>query len=119
EYCYQFTDEFGCTQEGLVILEHISKDAEVYIPNAFTPNNDGINDVFQPAAADVRDYRLTIWNRWGNLVFETENTEDFWDGSNNGSDHYAQNEVYTYRVEYNGTCNAEKILVTGNVLLMR
>ena len=119
EYCYQFTDEFGCTQGGLVILEHISKDAEVYIPNAFTPNNDGINDVFQPAAADVRDYRMTIWNRWGNLVFETEDTEDFWDGSNNGSDHYAQNEVYTYRVEYNGTCNAEKILVTGNVLLMR
>ncbi len=119
EYCYQFTDEFGCTQEGLVVLEHISRDAEVFIPNAFTPNNDGINDVFQPVAADVRDYRLTIWNRWGDMVFETESTDAFWDGSNNGSDHYVQNEVYSYQVEYNGTCNAEKILVKGNVLLMR
>lgn len=119
EYCYQFIDEYGCAQEGLVVLEHISMDAEVFVPNAFTPNNDGINDVFQPVGKDVRDYRLTVWNRWGDLVFETESTEAFWDGSYNGSNHYVQNEEYTYRIEYNGACNAEKILVVGNVLLMR
>lgn len=119
EYCYQFTDQFGCLQEGNVQLDHIARDASVYVPNAFTPNNDGVNDVFKAYGEDIREFKMIVFNRWGDEVFGTENPDDFWDGSYQGSDHYTQNEVYTYRVEFNSACSAEKVTKTGYVVVLR
>lgn len=119
EYCFSFNDEYGCAQASTVTLEHIDMDANVYIPNAFTPNNDGINDVFKPVSEDVRYYTLTVWNRWGQKVFESTDINEFWDGSYNGSEYYAQNGLYSYRVVYNSTCSAEKVIKTGFVNLLR
>lgn len=119
EYCYEFVDEYGCLQQGEVVLDLIDKDAMVYIPNAFTPNNDGVNDVFKAYGEELREFSLSVWNRWGEKVFETDDPEGYWDGSYQGGDYYTQNEVYTWRVEYRGTCSAEKIERKGNVVLLR
>ncbi|WP_306641367.1 PKD domain-containing protein [Sanyastnella coralliicola] len=119
EYCYQFTDIFGCQQEGLVILDQVDQDGTIYIPNAFTPNNDGINDIFKAEGVDIRSFELTVWNRWGEEVYRSESIDQFWDGSNQGSEYYVQDGVYTWRVEYNSTCSSEKVLETGTVLIMR
>lgn len=119
DYCFQFVDEYGCLQEGNVHLVHIDHDADLYIPNTFTPNNDGVNDVFQPVGTEVRDYEFAVWNRWGNLVFETEEQGKVWDGSYNGGDHYVQDGTYTFRVAYNGTCSAEMIVKTGYITVIR
>lgn len=119
EYCYEFTDEYGCRQEGTFVLELIDRDASVYIPNAFTPNNDGINDVFKAYGEDLEDFELSVWNRWGEEVFKTDHPDDFWDGSYQGGEHYTQDEVYTWQVEYRSSCSSEKITKKGYVVLMR
>lgn len=119
EYCYQFTDEFGCNQEGLIVLTQIDQDGRIFIPNAFTPNNDGVNDVFKPEGEGLEDYKLTVWNRWGEEVFRSTDITEFWNGSYNGSQYYVQDEVYTWKVEFNSSCSAEKVVKTGTVLMMR
>ncbi|MBL0071107.1 MAG: gliding motility-associated C-terminal domain-containing protein [Bacteroidetes bacterium] len=56
------------------------------MPNIFTPNNDGVNDVFEVGAAGAcSPERITIFNRWGNSIFETSGQNKFWDGKSNGN----------------------------------
>ena len=57
-----------------------------YVPNSFTPNGDGINDVFKPSgeAIDITNYSMTIYNRWGKVVFKTNDINAGWDGKYNG-----------------------------------
>lgn len=57
---------------------------EVYMPNVFSPNNDGINDTFIPltdVSCELNNYLLRIYDRWGNLIFESQNPEESWDGT--------------------------------------
>ncbi|MGF6850761.1 gliding motility-associated-like protein [Chitinophaga sp. W3I9] len=58
----------------------VSNIRTLYVPNAFTPNNDGINDVFRPRINGVAKYHLAVYNRWGEMIFETNNTKTGWDG---------------------------------------
>ena len=91
----------------------------VYFPNSFTPNNDGMNDVYAPVGVDVISFNLKIYNRWGQLVFESNNISHTWDGTTNGK--FAPTDTYIYQAEYSGYLN--KKLVTfdkkGNITLMR
>lgn len=119
DYCYTFVDDFGCLQEGNIHLFHIDHEANLYIPNAFTPNNDGVNDVFQPVGTEVRDYEISVWNRWGDLVWQTNDQFEPWIGNYQGGDHFVQDGMYTYKVIYNGQCNAEKIVKVGYVVVLR
>lgn len=59
-----------------------------FLPNAFTPNGDGLNDQFLPVGVLIgaTDYKLRVWTRWGELIFETDSPKAGWDGSFNGSD---------------------------------
>jgi gliding motility-associated-like protein len=84
----------------------------VYVPNAFTPDNDGVNDLFLPIlGCTTQAYRLEIYNPWGTLVFATEDPEKGWYGqvygqlnddleSSEMSGYYAQNTVYNWRLVY-------------------
>ncbi len=70
----------------------------IWIPNAFSPNNDGLNDVFLPYLENITQYHLFIFNRWGNIIFETRNTNYGWDGKFNGKE--ALLGSYTWKIEY-------------------
>jgi gliding motility-associated-like protein len=75
----------------------------LYIPNAFTPNGDGLNDLFYPEGdnIDPSAYEFEIYNRWGNMVYYTTNINGKWNGTNNNSGKVPDdciNGVYTYRV---------------------
>ena len=80
----------------------------IYVPNAFTPDNDGVNDLFLPVlGCATQSYRLEIYNPWGVLVFVTEDPEQGWYGQvNKGllttetSGYFAQNSVYNWRLVY-------------------
>ena len=70
----------------------------LYLPNAFTPNGDGINDVFFAEGHNVEDFSLLIFNRWGELIYESQNLYDFWDGTYLGNE--VQQDVYVWKVSY-------------------
>ncbi len=62
----------------------VGEDYGIYCPNAFTPNADGLNDVFRPKGFGITKYSLMIFNRWGEKVFQSSNIEDGWDGKFQG-----------------------------------
>lgn len=72
----------------------------LFFPNAFTPDGDGINDTFGPVFSSVSTYYMAIFDRWGHLVFETEDINQHWDGRvNGGGDATSGVYVYTYRAK--------------------
>ncbi len=56
----------------------------IYIPNSFTPNGDGMNDLFGAYGEAIKDFRMQIFNRWGQMVFESNNVNNRWDGTHEG-----------------------------------
>jgi gliding motility-associated-like protein len=73
------TNKWGCTDTVIKpIIVH--PDFHIYVPNAFTPNEDGRNEIFIPVCRGVEKYSLTIFNRWGDKIFHTTDTSEGWDG---------------------------------------
>lgn len=71
-----------------------------FIPNSFTPNGDGLNDVFSVSGSRIESVHLRIYNRWGQQVFESKEVERGWDGSLQGNP--CPQDIYYYLVEYSG-----------------
>jgi gliding motility-associated-like protein len=89
------------------------------IPNAFTPNNDGLNDSFRILGLppeNITQFNLQIFDRWGQVVFETNNIEAAWDGTYKGKPCPA--EVYTWVIYYE-TSKKTKLSNKGQVMLIR
>ncbi|MGB2423362.1 MAG: gliding motility-associated C-terminal domain-containing protein, partial [Flavobacteriales bacterium] len=89
----------------------------VYLPTSFTPNNDGINDVFAAVGEDLRGYWMRVFNRWGELVFESDDPEEPWQGNVLGGDHYAPDGVYLWQVRIERLDGP--VLLQGHVHLLR
>ena len=89
----------------------------VYIPNAFTPNNDSRNDVFKPLIfGNLVKYEFNVYNRWGQLVYETNSTDGRWDGDYKGEP--APSGVFVWYAKAN-MINGTQIEQKGNVTLVR
>ncbi|MDR2979972.1 MAG: gliding motility-associated C-terminal domain-containing protein [Bacteroidales bacterium] len=113
------SDINGCQRSDTVFIfvEEIScRDPHVYVPNAFTPNHDGLNDVLRVRSNIVDHVLFTIYNRWGEKIFESTRLEDGWDGTWKGQD--APAGVYDYYMEVR--CIGNRTYTTkGNVTLIR
>lgn len=80
-YWLQVTDENNCTARDTLMVAQKDCLEGLYIPNAFSPNGDGINDVFRPLIlGDIQSFNFQIFNRWGQLVFQTNKPGAGWDG---------------------------------------
>ena len=90
----------------------------IYIPNSFTPNNDGLNDVFKASILGVETFKIQIFNRWGEIVFESADTDFNWDGSHKNGDYYNQTGVYNYLISYKSLDTSAKE-IKGVVNLIR
>ena len=113
------TDENGCTAMDEINLWAIS---DLVVPNAFTPNGDGINDQFKPAfiSYTLTDYKILIFNRWGENIFESTNPESGWDGNYKGVN--CPEGSYVWLIEYYNpgeTADKEKRVERGFVMLLR
>lgn len=108
-------NEFGCTDTDTLGI-FIIPDTRIFIPNAFTPDGDGINDIFLPIVRDIIEYELLIYNRHGHLIFQTVNTDQGWNGTHNGKP--VQDGVYVYKVIYRDWKN-KKGEKYGHVSLLR
>jgi len=110
--------EHGCTDTTLQKI-NIKEITTLYVPNAFTPDGDGLNDVFMPVGIgiDNEGYHFMIFNRWGELVFESFDINKGWDGKT-FSGEKAYDGVYTWLLIYNeiDSYNQKR---TGTVTLLR
>jgi gliding motility-associated-like protein len=90
-------NQFGCsdTVSHTVI---ITPSFTIYVPNAFSPNNDGVNDIFIPQGIGWRDYELRVFSRSGNQVFSSFDPLIGWNGKVRESETYAMPDVYVWRV---------------------
>ena len=89
-----------------------------YLPNTFTPDGDSYNQYFQPVFAsgyDPYDFNMFIYNRWGEIIWESHDSSIGWDGAYGASGKLVQNGTYTWRIEFKTTESDERILVTGHV----
>lgn len=96
------THESGC-QDSLTQLIDIEPIVQVYIASAFSPNDDGVNDIFQlqGALGGIQNYYLRIWDRWGNLLFESNDPTQAWTGqSSNAQQKEVTAGTYVYTIAY-------------------
>lgn len=114
------TNENGCV-DTLYQNVLIEDEFLLYIPNSFTPNDDGKNEVWKPKGNNVNPntYHLQIFDRYGHLVFETRDFEQGWNGDVNGGDYYGQNEVYVYKIEASSASSLEKKEYKGHITIVR
>ncbi len=92
-------------------------ETNVIFPSAFTPNGDGNNDILFPlGAGHVTSISIEVWNRWGQLVYNSDDATKGWDGTYKGSP--AQTGVYAYLIKYTNL-EGDKKTVKGNITLLR
>jgi len=121
-YTVVVTTEHGCKASDTVTIFIHCDDSQVFMPNSFTPNGDGQNDVFYPRGAGVSIvHTFRIYNRWGELLFERNNinlndASNGWDGSFNGSS--PRPDVYVWMLDAVCT-NGQPINIKGDVTIIR
>lgn len=93
------TNQYGCMDTSIRIV-WIKPEIHLYIPNCFTPNGDGLNDIFQPKGMGIveNDYKLLIFDRWGEEIFESNEFSIGWDGKVKKSNVLAAEGVYVYKI---------------------
>lgn len=122
DYIVTVKNQFGCLSSDTVSLKLVCAKGFVYIPNAFTPNNDKKNDVFYVKGRGIRSVKsMRVFNRWGEVVFETANVEidditKGWNGMYKGRE--AESAAYVYFIEL--ICDTGEIFSRkGTVTLIR
>jgi len=113
EYVLLVADANGCTN---VATSTVNVLYTLYVPNTFSPNGDQLNDTFTAISRSCKEFRMMIFNRWGDKIYETDNIYQGWDGTYGGSE--AKIDVYNYKIEakfYNGEYHE----LIGQVNLLR
>lgn len=97
------THESGCQDSVTQIIDVVPK-VTYFLPNAFTPNSDNVNDFYRGKGIfeGMTNFNLTIWNRWGELVFETGDPNEGWNGRKKNTGELSPNGVYVCVVTYTG-----------------
>lgn len=112
-YTVEATDTNGCRATAQVTVYFRGS---LFVPNTFTPNGDEVNDVFRAITADVTDFRLYVFNRWGELIFTTDQPHNGWDGTYQGRE--SPIDTYVWRVDYTER-NGDGRTAYGHVNLIR
>ncbi len=108
-------NSIGCSNE---VTYPITAPAYIYIPSAFTPNGDGLNDVYQLYSHGVAQFEFVIFNRWGDEVFRTSDPVEVWLGGYDNGDYYLANGVYSYYMKLKGF-DGQLTEKKGNITVMR
>ena len=115
-FLVQVTDIAGCKDTASVLLR-VYQGIRYYVPNAFSPNNDGINEVFRPIAVGIISTEwFRVFNRYGQVMYESSNMQNGWDGSFKGVRQPIGN--YIWSIKGKGR-DGKMIEIKGNVVLVR
>jgi gliding motility-associated-like protein len=116
--CLSVGNQGGCSDSVCEIVTFV-ENFSIYIPNTFTPNGDGINELFYPVfySALPENFEFLIFNRWGQLIFQSKEIDAIWDGTYNGS--LAPEDVYIWKINYTLFNETGTNRQTGHVNLVR
>jgi gliding motility-associated-like protein len=108
-----------CTATDSIVIDNICE-AELYVPDIFSPNSDLVNDIFIPKGKYIRSFEMKIYDRWGEMIFLSKHLDNGWDGRYRGKQ--AESGVYAYVIHYdsldiNGKTSTKTI--SGHVILVR
>lgn len=107
----------NCVSSDTVELVGTLGESMLFIPNTITPNGNGLNDVFYPYGSEITSLHMRIFDRWGQLIFETSDPALGWNGTYKGTT--VQEDTYVYVIEYTTTCNNTERRRTGHVNVVR
>lgn len=114
-YVIETVNQFGCKAKDEVCID-ITTDYGIYIPNTFTPNEDGLNDVFLAFGYSISEVSMEIFDRWGEKLFSSNDQKLGWNGTYKSTP--CKNDVYVYKIAYKGL-DSKKHSKTGHVTLNR
>ncbi|MEN9303994.1 MAG: hypothetical protein RL264_2423 [Bacteroidota bacterium] len=115
------TTEMGCEGVGSTLIK-FNPTPVFYIPNSFTPDEDEFNQTWGPvftSGFDPYNFELIIFNRWGEVIFESHDAKGRWDGSYGKKGIKAPKGVYTFKIEFKTPDNDDKVVVKGHVNMIR
>ena len=114
------TDSLGC-QDTLIRSVMITEDFHIFAPNSFSPDGDGVNEYFFIVGSDIDpdNFEMEIYDRWGHTIFESQDPEMFWDGSNNGGSYFVNNSTFVWRIKTKLLSSFDEVEMFGHVTLFR
>lgn len=115
--CLTVTNIHGCADTFCRTLE-LSESLSIFVPNAFTPDQDGINEVWRPVVTGAMEYECSVYNRWGERVFYSETPGEAWLGEMQKGDFFSPDGVYSWHIKVVGVDFETKDL-KGHVIIMR
>ena len=114
------TSKNGCSDfiNGVITVNELFN---LFVPTAFTPNGDGINDVLfvEGSGIDAKNFQINIFNRWGEIVHSSNDPKEPWLGGTRESQYYVPNGVYTYFIYANSLKSGERFEYKGNISIIR
>jgi gliding motility-associated-like protein len=120
-YNFSILNSDNCEIDTVNVSLNLKQDPEcdfVFVPSAFTPNNDGLNDLLIPyLGAGITSFQFSVYNRWGQLVYVTTTRETGWDGKISGRSQPSG--VYAWSLTYKTESNPAQKLVKGTFTLIR
>jgi gliding motility-associated-like protein len=110
-------NNYGCTDVIEKCLT-IEKEFTIYIPNAFSPNENNINDSFYAVGINILEFEMFIFDRWGEQIFYSDDINKHWDGKAKGGAEVAQQDVYVWKVNVKDIFGKTHNLI-GHVTLLK
>lgn len=122
EACLEVSNQYGCA-DSVCYTVFVNREEMVFVPNSFSPNDDGLNDVFFPVLSGFNlneiQYEFGIYNRYGERIFYSQDPEQAWIGNAFGNDYYAQIDGYTWSLQITTSSSSEPIELMGSVVIIR
>lgn len=114
------TNQYGCTDTAASCVG-IKPAYSFYVPNSFTPDGNGTNDWWTPVGYGISetDYKLIVFDRWGNLIWQTRTWGEAWDGRANNGEKVAQIDVYVWKVVFKDKVEMKHHQMVGHLTLLK
>jgi gliding motility-associated-like protein len=118
--CLVATSPFGCIDTLCqdILVESV---LGVFVPNTFTPDGDGVNDVFIPVVSGVKpeSFKFWVFNKWGDQIFYTDQIDQAWTGGSHGGEYYVNQDIYMWRIECEAMQDGRIEVFEGHVTILR
>ncbi len=113
--------QYTVIKDDIIVLYLDERFSDVFIPNSFTPNGDGVNEIFKVIGTEILDeeFSISIYNRWGDKVFETNDINQGWNGSMLNSGYYCPTAIYVYTLKYKNAITTQTHELNGQITLVR